>query len=72
MYYLGKVEFITTIDTKNGTREKKSRVQYLVNAMSCTEAEARIVENLKDSVSDYEIKRVQQSKIIEVFEPKQS
>ena len=70
MYYLGKVEFITTIDTKNGTREKKSRVQYLVDAMSCTEAEARIVENLKDSVSDYEIKGVQQSKIIEVFEHK--
>ena len=72
MYYLGKVEFITVIDTKNGTREKKSRVQYLVDAMSCTEAEARIVENLKDSVNDYEIKGVQQSKIIEVFAPKQS
>ena len=72
MYYLGKVEFITVVDTKNGTREKKSRVQYLVDAMSCTEAEARIVENLKDSVSDYEIKGVQQSKIIEVFAPKQS
>tara|TARA_B100000287_G_C20470416_1_gene716985 strand:+ start:170 stop:388 length:219 start_codon:yes stop_codon:yes gene_type:complete len=72
MYYLGKVEFITVVDTKNGTREKKSRVQYLVDAMSCTEAEARIVENLKDSVNDYEIKGVQQSKIIEVFEPKQS
>ena len=38
--------------------------------MSCTEAEARIVENLSDSVSDYEIKGVQQSKIIEVFEHK--
>ena len=72
MYYLGKVEFITVVDTKNGTREKKSRVQYLVDAMSCTEAEARIVENLKDSVNDYEIKGVQQSKIIEVFAPKQS
>ena len=70
MYYLGKVEFITTIDTKNGTREKKSRVQYFVNAMSCTEAEAKIVDNLKDSVSDYEIKSVSQSKIIEVFEHK--
>ena len=70
MYYLGKVEFITTIDTKNGTREKKSRVQYLVDAMSCTEAEAKIVDNLKDSVSDYEIKSVSQSKIIEVFEHK--
>ena len=72
MYYLGKVEFITVIDTKNGTREKKSRVQYLVDAMSCTEAEARIVENLKDSINDYEIKSVSQSKILEVFEPKQS
>ena len=71
MYYLGKVEFITVVDTKaGGTKEKKSRVQYLVDAMSCTEAEAKIVENLKDSVSDYEIKGVQQSKIIGVFEHK--
>ena len=71
MYYLGKVEFITVVDTKGGgTREKKSRVQYLVNAMSCTEAEAKIIENLKDSVNDYEIKSVSQSKIIEVFEHK--
>ncbi len=71
MYYLGKVEFITIVDTKGGgTREKKTRHQYLVDAMSCTEAEAKIVENLKDSVSDYEIKGVQQSKIIEVFEHK--
>ena len=28
------------------------------------------MENLKDSVDDYEIKGVQQSKIIEVFEHK--
>jgi len=71
MYYLGKVEFITVVDTKGGgTREKKSRVQYLVNAMSCTEAETKIIENLKDSVNDYEIKSVSQSKIIEVFEHK--
>ena len=71
MYYLGKVEFITIVDTKGGgTREKKTRHQYLVDAMSCTEAEARIVESLKDSVDDYDIKGVQQSKIIEVFEHK--
>ncbi len=69
MYYLGRVEFITLIDTKGGgTKEKKTRRQYLVNAMTCTEAEAKIVEQLKDSVEDYEIKGVQQSKIIEVFE----
>ena len=71
MYYLGRVEFMTIVDTKaGGTKEKKTRHQYLVDAMSCTEAEAKIVENLKDSVDDYEIKGVQQSKIIEVFEHK--
>ena len=71
MYYLGRVEFITIVDTKGGgTKEKKTRHQYLVDAMSCTEAESKIVENLKDSVDDYEIKGVQQSKIIEVFEHK--
>tara|TARA_R110000851_G_scaffold37986_2_gene97729 strand:+ start:892 stop:1110 length:219 start_codon:yes stop_codon:yes gene_type:complete len=69
MYYIARVEFTTTIDTKGGgTREKKNKYQYLVDALSCTEAEARVVENLKDSVEDYEIKGVQQSKIIEVFE----
>ena len=68
MYYLGKVEFITVVDTKNGTREKKNRVQYLVDAETVTHAESKIVENLKDSVDDYEIKGIQTSKIMEVFE----
>ena len=69
MYYLGKVEFITLIDTKGGgTREKKNRVQYLVDAETVTHAESKIIENLKDSVDDYEIKGIQTSKIMEVFE----
>ena len=68
MYYNARVEFITVIDTKNGTKEKKSRYQYLIDAMSCTEAEAKVVENLKDSVDDYEIKSISQSKVTEIFE----
>ena len=69
MYYLGKVEFSTVVDTiGGGTREKKNRVQYLVHAETVTHAESKIVENLKDSVDDYEIKGIQTSKIMEVFE----
>jgi len=68
-YYIARVEFTTVIDTKaGGTKEKKNKVQYLVDAMSCTEAEGKVMENLKDSVSDYEIKGIAQSKIIEIFE----
>ena len=44
MYYLGRVEFITVVDTKGGgTREKKNRVQYLVDAETVTHAESKIV-----------------------------
>ena len=38
-YFLVKVEF-ETINESNG-KQKKIRTQYLVDAMTCTEAEAR-------------------------------
>jgi hypothetical protein len=45
---------------------KKVNVQYLVDAMSCTEAEARVVKWL-GSMNDYEVKSVSESQIAEVI-----
>jgi len=65
-YYLVKVEF-ETINESNG-KPKKIKTQYLVDAMSCTEAEARARVYLKDSVMDYEIVNVNKSPIEDVIE----
>ena len=60
-FFLVKVEF-ETINEANG-RPKKIKTQYLVDSMSCTEAEARTAKYLKDSVLDYEIVSVGKSPI---------
>lgn len=65
-YYLVKVEF-ETINEENG-KVKKVKTQYLVDAMSCTEAEARARGYLKDSIMDYEIVNVSKSPIEDVIE----
>jgi len=59
-YFLAKVQFVTE-DERSG-KLKKVMVQYLVDAMSCTEAEARVVKYL-DGVSNYEVKSVAESPI---------
>jgi hypothetical protein len=48
---------------------KKNKEQYLVDAMSCTEAEAKLVNKFtKDAVKlEYEVVKVSETKIIEVF-----
>ena len=65
-YYLVKVEF-ETINEENG-KVKKVKTQYLVDAMTCTESEARVRTYLKDSVMDYEIVNVSKSPIEDVIE----
>ena len=65
-YYLVKVEF-ETINEENG-KVKKVKTQYLVDAMTCTEAEARTRTYLKDSVMDYEIVSTTKSPIEDVIE----
>ena len=65
-YYLVKVEF-ETINENNG-KPKKIKTQYLVDAMSCTEAEARARTYLKDSVMDYEIVSTSKSPIEDVIQ----
>jgi Domain of unknown function (DUF4494) len=48
---------------------KKNKEQYLVDALSCTEAEAKLVKKFtKDAVKlEYEVVKVSETKIIEVF-----
>jgi hypothetical protein len=68
-YFLVKVEFETMTDTG---KTKKIKSQYLVDAVSCTEAEARMTSYLKDTILDYEIVSAVKSPIedvVEVSEP---
>ena len=48
---------------------KKQKEQYVVDALSCTEAEAKLVKKfVKDAVQlEYEVIKVSETKIIEVF-----
>lgn len=57
-----------TDNGKGGT--KKVTEQYLVDAQSVTEAEARVVKEFEDSdiQLEYSIKGAAESKIVEVFE----
>jgi hypothetical protein len=62
-YFLVKVEFETMTDAG---KQKKIKSQYLVDAESCTEAEARMTEYLTDTVLDYEIVSAVKSPIEDV------
>jgi len=64
-YFLVRVEFETMTDTG---KTKKIKSQYLVDAISCTEAEARMTDYLKDTVLDYEIVSAVKSAIEDVVE----
>ena len=66
MYYTAKVTLTEEVDTKNGTREKKSRYQYLVEAMSVTEAETKMTKDMQGTVADWEITGIHQSLIVDV------
>jgi len=64
-YFLVKVEFDSI--NENTGNPKKIKTQYLVDAMTCTEAEARTKTYLKDSVLDYEIVSAVKSPIEDVI-----
>lgn len=48
---------------------KKTTERYLVDAMSVTEAEARVTKALEDCPNDFEIVSASTSRIIEVVTP---
>tara|TARA_B100000900_G_C20275215_1_gene591706 strand:+ start:241 stop:450 length:210 start_codon:yes stop_codon:yes gene_type:complete len=66
-YYTAKVQLTTLTDTANGTKEKKATEIYLVEALSVTEAEAKVVRDFKGVTIDFEVKAVTNSKIIKII-----
>jgi hypothetical protein len=67
-YYTAKVQLTMVVDTPKGQREKKVTETYLVEAMSVTEAEAKVVKDFFGSTFDFEVKSVNTSKIIKIIE----
>ena len=63
-YFLVKVEFESMSDSG---KPKKIKSQYLVDAQSCTEAEARTHTYLNGTVLDYEIVSAVKSPIEDVI-----
>lgn len=64
-FFLVRVEF-ESINEQTG-KPKKIKTQYLVDSMTCTEAEARTHEYLKGTVLDYEIVSAVKSPIEDVI-----
>ena len=64
-YFLVRVEF-ETINESTG-KQKKIKTQYLVDSMTCTEAEARTHKYLDGTVLDYEIVSAVKSPIEDVI-----
>ena len=56
------------VEDTNG-KIKKQREQYLVDALSVTEAEAKLVQKFVDEAVqlEYEVVKVSDTKILEVF-----
>ena len=67
-YYIAKVQLVDSIDTPKGVKEKKVTETYLVEALSDTEAEAKVIEDFKGYTLDFEVKSVSASKIIKIIE----
>jgi hypothetical protein len=67
-YYVAKVQLTDEVDTPKGPKIKKTTEMYLVEAMSVTEAEAKVIEDFKGYTFDFEVKSVTASKIIKILE----
>jgi hypothetical protein len=67
-YYMARVQLVDAIDTPKGVKEKKITETYLVEALSVTEAEAKVIEDFKGYTMDFEVKSVSASKIIKIIE----
>ena len=63
-YYTAKVQ----LEDDSSGKVKKVTEMYLVEAMSVTEAEAKVVKDFGTTAFDYEVKVVSASKIIKIIE----
>lgn len=64
-YFEVLVEEVVSTDPKTG-KDKKQKTTYLVDAMSVTEAEARVVKLYSNISIDYRVVSAKESKIAEV------
>lgn len=64
-YYLVKYNFIT-IDERTA-KEKKTAVLHLVHAMDFDDAKKRAVNYMSDTMADWEIDCIKETKYIDVF-----
>jgi hypothetical protein len=67
-YYIAKIQLTDMVDTPKGQKEKKVTETYLVEALSVTEAEAKVVNDFQGYTLDFEVKSVSASKIIKIIE----
>jgi hypothetical protein len=63
-FFLVKVDFES--ESESG-KPKKIKSQYLVDAMTCTEAEAKVHQYLKGTILDFEITGATKSVIEDVI-----
>jgi hypothetical protein len=67
-YYTAKIQLTDEVDTPKGVKIKKVTETYLVEAMSVTEAEAKVVKDFTGYTFDFEVKSVTASKIVKILE----
>ena len=67
-YYTAKVKWVDVVDTPKGQKEKKVTETYLVEAMSVTEAEAKVVKDFEGYNFDFEVTGVNESRIVKIIE----
>ena len=65
MYYIANVKF-ETIDDRSG-RIKTIKEQYLVDAIDISDAEHKLKEKFKDSIADFAVSSVTESKIMGII-----
>jgi len=67
-YYTAKVQLMDEVDTPKGVKVKKTTETYLVEALSVTEAEAKVIKDFTGYNFDFEVKSITASKIIKILE----
>jgi hypothetical protein len=64
-YYLGKVKF-ETVDDNTG-RIRNTKEQYLVEAMTISDAEDKLNDKFKDSMAEFSVISVAESPIMGII-----
>ena len=67
MYYAVKVQWVDVIDSPKGQKEKKVTETYLVDAMSVTEGESKVIKDFEGYTFDFEVKGATQSRIVKII-----